>query len=88
VFCCYYNLAVMYITRALKLSEVELDSSRKDAIAKAKSAAFLLKEMKEKYYGEFVNVGFHDTQFPHLDILENISMGLVYKCVFEKTKEI
>jgi hypothetical protein len=29
--------------------------------------------MKEKYYGEFVNSGFHDTQFPHLDILSKLT---------------
>lgn len=43
IYCCYYNLAVLYFTRALKLSQVDLDSSRKDAITKAKSAAFVLK---------------------------------------------
>lgn len=42
VFCCYYNLAIIYFSRALKLSEVDLDSSRRDAMMKAKYAAFLL----------------------------------------------
>jgi hypothetical protein len=51
VFCCYYNLAIIYFLRALKLSQVDLESSRKDAMTKAKSAAYLLKEMKDKYYG-------------------------------------
>jgi hypothetical protein len=40
IFCCYYNLAVMYFTRALKLSEVDLDTYRKEAVIKTKYAAF------------------------------------------------
>lgn len=87
VFCCYYNLAVMYFTRAMKLAEVELDSSRRDAVAKAKAAAYLLREMKERFYKEFVECGFHDTQFPHLDIIESMCIGLVYRCTFEALKE-
>lgn len=46
VYCCYYNLVVLYFMRASKLSEVDLDSSRKEAINKAKSAAYLLKEIR------------------------------------------
>lgn len=42
VFCCYYNIAVMCLMRAIKLSQVDLDSSRKDAMTKAKYAAFLV----------------------------------------------
>lgn len=51
-------------------------------MTKAKYAAFLLGEMKDKYYGEFTQVGFHDTQFPHLDMLQNLCLGVVYKCLF------
>lgn len=87
VFCCFYNLAVMYFCRAVKLSEVELDSSRRDAVSKAKSAAWLCREMKDKYYKDMANCNFHDTQFPLLDILENMSMGLIYRCLFENFKE-
>lgn len=66
VFCCFYNLAVLYLNRALKLSGVDSDKARMEAIASARNAAYLIKEMKEKYYGDFVNSGFHDTQYPHL----------------------
>ena len=37
--------------RAVKLSQVDLDGSRKDATSKAKAAAYILKEMREKYQG-------------------------------------
>lgn len=87
VFCCYYNLAIILFTRALRLSEVDLDASRKEGMTKAKHAAFLLGEMKDKYYGEFTQVGFHDTQFPHLDMLQNLCMGIIYKCLFNTFKE-
>lgn len=43
VFCSYYNIAVMYFMRAIKLSQVDLDATRKDAMTKAKYAAFLVK---------------------------------------------
>ena len=82
VFSAFYNLAVMYFMRALKLSQVDLDASRKEAMNKAKYAAFLVKEMKEKYYVEFNNSGFNDTQFAHLDIIENLCLGLIYKCLY------
>jgi len=71
----------------MKLGEVELDSSRKEAVSRAKIAAFLLREMKERFYKEFVECGFHDTQFPHLDIIENMSLGLIYRCTFDAFKE-
>ena len=87
VFCCYYNLAIMYITRSFKLSETDLESARKEAINKSRSAAFLLREMKDKYFKDFMNCNFVDTAFPHLDILESISQGLIYKCLFEIKKE-
>ena len=38
--------------------------------------------MKEKYYGQFNNSGFNDTQFAHLDIIENLCLGLIYKCLY------
>lgn len=69
--------------RAMKLSQVDLDSSRKEAIARAKAAAFVLKEMREKYPNQFSNCGFHDTQPAHLAALENLCMGLIYKCTFD-----
>ena len=72
--------------RAMKLSQVDLDSSRKEAMTKAKTAAFLVKEMKEKYYGFFNNSGWNDTNFAHLDIIENICLGLVYKCLYNNFK--
>lgn len=43
IYCLYYNLAVLYFMRALKLSQVDLDSSRKEATGKAKAAAYVLK---------------------------------------------
>lgn len=87
IFCCYYNLAIIYFTRAMRLSDVDLDGARKEAMTKAKYAAFLLGEMKDKYYGEFTQVGFHDTQFPHLDMLQNLCLGIVYKCLFNTFRE-
>jgi hypothetical protein len=87
IFCCYYNLAIIYFTRAMRLGDVDLDTSRKEAMTKAKYAAYLLNEMKEKFYGEFTQVGFHDTQYPHLDMLYNLCMGLIYKCLFNTFKE-
>jgi hypothetical protein len=87
IFCCYYNLAIIYFTRALRLSEIDLDTSRKEGMTKAKYAAFLIGEMKDKYYGEFTQVGFHDTQFPHLDMLQNLCMGVIYKCLFNTFRE-
>jgi len=86
VFCCYYNLAVLYMTRALQFCSSDNDNLKKEGIVKAKNAAYLLREMKEKYYGEFVNSGFHDTQFPHLDILESVNLGLLYKCLYNSLK--
>ena len=32
--------------RALKLSQIDLDSSRKEAMTKAKAAAYILKEIR------------------------------------------
>lgn len=43
--------------------------------------------MKDKYYGEFSQVGFHDTQFPHLDMIQNLCLGLIYKCLFLTFRE-
>jgi hypothetical protein len=37
--------------RALQLSSSDNDSVKKEGIIKAKNAAYLLREMKEKYYG-------------------------------------
>lgn len=56
-------------------------------MTKAKYAAFLLGEMKDKYYGEFSQLGFHDTQFPHLDMIQNLCLGLIYKCLFNTFRE-
>lgn len=55
-------------------------------MTKAKYAAFLVKEMKEKYYGQFNNSGFNDTNFAHLDIIENICLGIVYKSLYNNFK--
>ena len=46
IYCCYYNLVVLYFMRALKLSQIDLDSSRKEAMTKAKAAAYILKEIR------------------------------------------
>lgn len=86
VFCGFYNLAVMNLTKALKLSGIDNDNARMEGIVSARNAGYLLREMKEKYYGEFVNSGFHDTQYPHLDILESINLGTIYKCLYNSLK--
>lgn len=69
VFCCFYNLGVMYLYKAAALAEEELNNSRKESMKCAKSAYYLFNRMRTYYYQGFVNTGFSDTDYSNLEIL-------------------
>lgn len=87
IFCCYYNLGVMYFYKAMILAEEELNNSRKESMKCAKTAYFLFNRMRTYYYSGFVNTGFSDTDFSNLEILESLSLGVFYKNLFNLFKE-
>lgn len=66
IFCCFYNLGIMYFYKAMMLSMEELTSSRKDSLKCAKTAFYLFNRMRTYYYAGFVNTGFSDTDYSHL----------------------
>jgi len=86
VFCCFYNLAVLYLYKAIHFSFEDLNSTRQESIKCAKTAYFLLNRMRNFYYSGFVNTGFSDTDYSHLEILENLAQGIFYKNVFNMFK--
>lgn len=57
-------------------------NSRKEAIAFAKRSYYFFNQMRTVYYSGFVNTGFSDTNYPHLEMLESLSLGIIYKSMF------
>ena len=53
----------------------------------AKTAYYLLNRMRTYYYSGFVNTGFSDTDYSHLEVLEALVQGIYYKNVFNIFKE-
>lgn len=43
--------------------------------------------MRNVYYHAFVNTGFSDTDYSHLEILESLAQGVFYKNLFNIFKE-
>lgn len=43
--------------------------------------------MRTVYYTGFINTGFCDTNYPHLEMLECLSLGIIYKSMFDMFKE-
>ncbi len=43
--------------------------------------------MRTHYYAGFVNTGFSDTDYSHLEVLESLSQGIFYKNLFNIFKE-
>ena len=66
IFCCFYNLGIMYFYKASVLAEEELDSSKKESMKSAQNAYYLFHRMRNHYYAGFVNTGFSDTDYSHL----------------------
>lgn len=64
----------------------DLLSSKKEAIQFAKRSYYYFNQMRTVYYSGFVNTGFCDTNYPHLEMLECLSLGIVYKSMFEMFK--
>lgn len=87
IFCCYYNLGILYFQKASTLCSEDLIASKKEAIAFAKRAYYYFYQMRNVYYSGFVNTGFSDTNYPHLEMLESLSLGIVYKCMFDIFKD-
>lgn len=46
VFCCSYNLGILYLFKALQLSQEELNNSRKESMKYAKNAYYLFNKMR------------------------------------------
>lgn len=87
IFCCFYNLGVLYFYKAVLLSSEELNSARKESMKCAKTAFYLFNRMRTVYYQGFVNTGFSDTDYSHLEVLESLSQGYFYKNLFNIFKE-
>jgi hypothetical protein len=66
IFCCFYNLGIMYFYKAVMLAEEELINSKKESMKCAKTAYYLFNRMRTYYYAGFVNTGFSDTDYSHL----------------------
>ncbi len=64
----------------------EFLNSRKEAIQFAKRSFYYFNQIRTVYYPGFVNTGFCDTNYPHLEMLESLSLGIVYKSMFEMFK--
>jgi hypothetical protein len=47
----------------------DLNSSKKESMKCAKTAYYLFNRMRTFYYSGFVNTGFSDTDFSHLEVL-------------------
>ena len=87
IFCCYYNLGIMYFYKSILLGFEELNNSRKESMKCAKTAYFLFNRMRTYYYQAFVNTGFSDTDYSHLEILQAFCQGIFYKNLFNICKE-
>ena len=87
IFCCYYNLGVMYFYKAVNKCMEDLMSSMKEAMQCGKRAAFYFNQMRTVFYPGFINTGFSDTNYPHLELLEALCLGIVYKCMFNLFKD-
>ena len=87
IFCCYYNLGVLYFQKANSLCYEDLGSAKKEAIGFAKRAYYFFYQMRNVFYPGFVSTGFSDTNYPHLEMLESLSLGIIYKCMFDIFKE-
>lgn len=87
IFCCFYNLGILYFYKAAILAMEELNNSRKESMKCAKIAYYLFNKMRTLYYHSFVNTGFSDTDYSHLEILESLSQGIFYKNLFNIFKE-
>lgn len=66
IFCCYYNLGVLYFYKSASLCMEDLPSSKKDSISFAKKSQYFFNQMRTVFYPGFVNTGFTDTNYPHL----------------------
>lgn len=53
----------------------------------AKIAYYLFHRMRNHYYAGFVNTGFSDTDYSHLEVLESLVQGVFYKNLFNLFKE-
>lgn len=62
----------------MKLSQIDLDSCRKEAIVKCKCCLYILREVREGLIGRYGGVGFYDTKPAHFCILENLCYGVIY----------
>lgn len=69
IFCCFYNLAIMYFFKAVTMASEDLMSSRKESARCAKISYYLLNQMRTKLYPLFMNTGFSDTDYNHLEML-------------------
>ncbi len=47
---------------------------------------YMFNQMRTYYYGAFGNTGFADTDYPHLEMLEQINKGIVYKNLYNTFK--
>lgn len=82
IFCVYYNLGVLYFYKAASLCMEDLHSARKESITFAKKSQYYFNQMRTVFYPGFVNTGFSDTNYPHLELLECLSEGIIYKNMF------
>ena len=87
IFCCFYNLGIMYFYKSVLLAGEELDSTKKESMKSAKIAYYLFNRMRTFYYAGFVNTGFSDTDYSHLEVLESLVQGIFYKNLFNLFKE-
>lgn len=69
IFCCFYNIAVMYFHKANILSMEDLINSKKESIRAAKIAFYLFNQVRTVYYPAFQNTGFSDTNHSNLEML-------------------
>lgn len=69
IFCCYYNLGVLYFQKSYLLAKEDLMSVWEESARSAKIAAYLFNRMRTYYYHAFMNSGFIDTNYSHLDML-------------------
>ena len=69
VFCCFYNIGVMYFYKANLLCIEDLISSKKESIKAAKIAFYLFNQVRTVYYPSFQNTGFSDTNHSNLEMI-------------------
>jgi hypothetical protein len=87
IFCCFYNLGVLYFYKAGLKCNDDLFSSRKESVQFGKKAYFYFNQMRTVYYSGFINTRFCDTEHQHIEMLECLSLGIVYKDTFELFKD-